>query len=111
MAEVLDNFVAGTAGIAWLSFALCGIACALGTGTFIWHIYESQSRLYTWLVIPTGVLMAVGFFLGALQAGTNPVVDKTLLIPWIRVCWFLAGIMALAFLTWYWLLRIRIVRQ
>lgn len=103
--------MAATTYIAGASFAICAIACALGTATFIWHIAESRSRRYVWLVVASGVFMAIGFALGGVQAGSNPIVDRALIIPWVRLSWLIGGSIMLVFLCWYWMLRIRIVRQ
>jgi len=111
MAAMLDSFVHVSTEYAWAVFVICSIACALGTATFCWHIYESQSRRYAWLVVLAGVAMTVGFLLGGVQAGDAPVVDKTLIIPWIRLAWLIGGSIMLVFLALYWSFRIKIVRQ
>lgn len=92
---------------AWLVFALCSVAFLWGAVTLMWHIHESRSGRYVLVLVVAGVLMGVGFALGGMQAGPNPVVAREVTIPWVRAFWLAGSGLAMVFLGVYWLRRMR----
>ena len=107
MAEMLVEF---SGRYAWASFAVCAMAMGLGTLTMIWHISESRSGLYVWWLVAAGAVMTLGFALGGMQAGDNPIIPREVLVPWIRLCWTVGGSIAFVFLCMYWMRRIKIIK-
>ena len=95
---------------AWLSFTVAALAMFGGTVTMIWHIRESGSGRYVYLLVVAGLLMTIGFVLGGMQAGDAPLIDRSVLIPWIRLSWTLGASLALLFLAMYWGRRVHIHR-
>lgn len=96
---------------AWLPFTVAALAMFGGTMTMIWHIRESGSGRYVYLSSLAGLLLTVGFVLGGMQAGAAPLIDRSVLIPWIRLFWSAGSVVALVFLSLYWLRRVRWSRE
>lgn len=92
---------------AWAVFALCAVVFVLGTATLYWHILELRCRRYVYLACGSGLLFALGFVLGGIQAGDAPVVDRQVMIPWVRLAWLAGCVMGMMFLTIYWLRRLQ----
>lgn len=111
MAGIVDSFIWLSGQYAWFPFALCSMVFFLGTVTVIWHIVATHSRRYCWWLVAAGCLLGLGFALGGMQAGDNPVVPRQILIPWVRVIWLAGGIAGLIFLCLYWAQRIQIVQR
>ena len=90
----------------WLPFAVCAIALFGGALTLLWHIRESGSARYVYVLFFSLILGGWGFILGGMQAGENPMIPRELTIPWIRLLWLMSGGIVLAFLILYWVRRV-----
>lgn len=91
---------------AWLPFAIAAIALFGGALTLLWHIKESSSRRYVYLLFVAMLIGSAGFILGGMQAGDHPVIPRTVLIPWVRLLWLIGGGLGVVFLGLYWVVRI-----
>lgn len=105
----MDNFLASNA---WLPFALCAVASVLGALTVMHHVYERGRGLvrlrWSLLAAAAALALGIGFALGGMQAGDNPVLPRETTIPAIRVFWLVAGVLALSLFVVYWRKRIHL---
>ena len=97
---------------AWLPFTICAIASVLGALTILHHVHERGPGWihlrWAWVAAMAALVLGVGFALGGMQAGDNPVLPRETTIPAIRVCWFFAGVLSLVLFTAYWHRRIHL---
>lgn len=96
-----------------MPFAIAAVALLGGALTLLWHIKESASRRYVYLLFVAMLIGSVGFILGGMQAGERPIIPREVLIPWVRLLWLIGGGVGVVFLVMYWAVRVdwRVVQR
>lgn len=92
---------------AWLASALMVVALSGAALTMLWHMFETDSGGYNYLVIVALVVLAISFVLAGVSVGERPIVAGRQLIPMIRVLWLVSAIIFNLFLGMYWGKRVR----
>lgn len=95
---------------AWLTYTISTLVCLSGAATLLWRVADKSSRRYTLILALALTLYAIGFALVGMQAGDRPFMPAALLLPWVRLVWSIAGIVAWVFLTIYWTKRLNLIR-
>lgn len=106
MAEVFSFLQAW----AWLVFVAASLVFLAGAVTFAWWLRQTRMRPYAWWLVVAGLLFCAGFVLGGMQAGDRPIVERTVLIPWIRLTWLAGSLCGTLFLVVFWGRRIKVLR-
>lgn len=96
---------------AWVPFASVAVALFCGAITLVFHTIESKSRKYVYVLFVALMIGFVGFVLGGIQAGDNPIMPREQIVPYIRISFFLSGMIVNAFLVMYWALRFRVMTK
>lgn len=76
-----------------------------------WHIYESRSARYNYLVIVGLMVLAASFVLTGISVGEKPIWPGGKLIPMIRVLWFTSALIFNGYLCAYWARRLKWKRK
>lgn len=96
---------------AWIASALLVVALTGASATMAWHIHESRSARYNYLVIAGLVLMAVSFVLTGISVGERPIWPGRQLIPMIRILWLSSALIFNGYLCACWARRLKWKRQ
>ncbi len=96
---------------AWIASALMVVALTGAAGTMAWHIYESRSARYNYLVIVGLMVLAASFVLTGISVGENPILTGRQLIPTIRLLWLLSALIFNGYLCAYWARRLKWKRK
>lgn len=96
---------------AWIASALMVVALTGAAGTMAWHIHESHSARYNYLVIVGLVLMAVSFVLTGISVGDKPILPGRQLIPTVRILWLSSALIFNGYLCAYWARRLQWKRE
>lgn len=96
---------------AWIASALMVVALVGAAGTMAWHIHESHSAKYNYLVIVGLLTMATSFVLTGISVGEKPILTGRMLIPTIRILWFLSALTFNGYLCAYWARRLQWKRE
>lgn len=92
---------------AWVGSALLVIAFLGGALTMAWHIMETRSRRASYLVVAALLLLALSFVGVGVSVGDRPILTSRVLIPYIRILWFVAAVLLNAFIVVFWAARVR----
>lgn len=92
---------------AWIASALLVVALFGAAGTMAWHIYESRSARYNYLVIVGLMVLAASFVLTGISVGENPILTGRQLIPTIRLLWLTSALTFNFYLCAYWVRRLQ----
>jgi hypothetical protein len=92
---------------AWIASLLLVVAFGGAAVTMWWHIKETRSARYNYLVVAGLLIMAASFVLAGVSVGEQPIIESRVLIPIIRLLWLAAGVAINAFMVGYWLRRVQ----
>ena len=92
---------------AWIASALLVVALTGAGVTMGWHIYESRSARYSYLVIVGLLTMAASFVLTGISVGEKPILPGRQLIPTIRLLWLTSALIFNFYLCAYWARRLQ----
>lgn len=90
---------------AWLTASLMALAFLGAAITMYWHMVETNAPTITYAIVVAMLLLALSFVLVGMSTGDKPVVTSRVLIPYIRLMWFVSGAMINFFTVWYWVQR------
>lgn len=96
---------------AWVASALMVVALVGAAGTMAWHIHESRSVRYNYLVIAGLLVLAASFVLTGISVGERPIWPNRQLIPMIRILWLSSALIFNGYLCAYWARRLKWKRQ
>ena len=88
---------------AWLVFTVSAIVFVGGSITLAYHLHMTNAGRYTTLFVISGMLLAIGYVLGGMQAGDRPFIAREILVPWVRLFWLSGALLGALGLTIYWI--------
>lgn len=91
---------------AWIASALLVIAFAGAGMTMAWHILETRSTRFGYLVVAGLFVMALSFVFVGMSVGEQPIVENRSLIPLIRILWLAGAVLLNSFMVMYWWARV-----